>query len=1184
MKDKFSKKRRDDSNPHLLNKTAIAVLIAVAGGAIYFLTPSSESLEEKLARAQSPEVALAYLNELAKTSVRDPRISYLKAKIYLEMGNLAAAIMLLEPLIAQDPQIEDLERYLLYLKVRGGLISAMDRDSAARERPAFLNEIDKIASREFSPEALRMLTDACLAGGSPERAFEFLNRIKPHTAKLTQELYHIALAAGRFDFATAYAYAVFSQIDTLEAAQDLFKVYLQSDDPQYLSAFLQNYQGKLVDDPMFIAAEIDTAKRQGLYDEALLLLRRLCELMPTRDNLLMLADEAQNAGNLAEAAVIIEGIVEKEPDPELYSRLHDLYTWQGDLEHAQLTSLHMMEDAPDAVTARQLLSESRALADMKSMAMAYDYLFSEDLLAVEDHNDFVDTEEKTYGTQTALEKVLALRKRHPKDPSLLSHQMRLYSYLSDYHRVGQSFLELAKLREVYPEEATYAADAFIFAGEDDLALKALLSPANWRKLDDEYLNQVAQLAWTCSNDKLAAEVEKILLARNSTEVNSYYLTNVVEIGKDNVEQYVRLYQTTGETLYLTELLGYAQRNEDDALMKRLFDIVRKNAEVYDSAAVLPFRADFAMRHEDYREARAIYSLMLKRNGNDLEAISGLCNLALLENDVAEAGRLYKKYRLLFERNESSYLMAASLADALNYVRESAYWYKKYLAAAENPELSAVLAYASILEESGDPDTAFRLRKYVVKMRTDELLKLSDRNITLSSLVATFLSPSLGERVLTRELKSGKPTAALTENFLNALISRDAVKAALYYRARTELAGLRLPDYQELLLAMRAKDKERIAAILERSARLEAPSRYDALDRLNRRLDSYNLAMEKTGATGSPAQDITLRRQSAADNPDMNTSLQALYTSITKWNVSRYSLSWHAPYKAGDDAVGQETLTAFYQTSDAPSVMKRGRVRSEKRIAGSLSYETENYSVTGSIDLADGIGDDRLGFGVEATYRLNERYSVTLEGGINQQSNLSHMMMLMGRDSYVGLTFNATPYGRENFSLSFRQHKYETRFGEDLGTGFDIDAIAIAPVFLNDPYMNVYVGGTWQKNHLKENDLIDSNAYNGTALDDPNALTVGSYMGESYKRVGVGVTFGHGEPGQPGPNEPSLRYLLDIGVGYNFGEGRPDGSVRFGIATSVFNSMDELSFTGGFQTVDRQGDRAFNFTIGYYNCF
>lgn len=133
-------------------------------------------------------------------------------------------------------------------------------------------------------------------------------------------------------------------------------------------------------------------------------------------------------------------------------------------------------------------------------------------------------------------------------------------------------------------------------------------------------------------------------------------------------------------------------------------------------------------------------------------------------------------------------------------------------------------------------------------------------------------------------------------------------------------------------------------------------------------------------------------------------------------------------------------------------------------------------------------------------------------------------------------------------------------------------------------MNVYLGGTYQKNHLKENELVDSNAYNGTTLDDANALNSGSFFGESYKRIGVGVTFGHGEPQQPGANEPSLRYLLDIGVGYNFGEGRPDAAIRFGIGSSIFNSMDELSLTGGFQTVDRQGDRAFNFTIGYYSCF
>lgn len=63
--------------------------------------------------------------------------------------------------------------------------------------------------------------------------------------------------------------------------------------------------------------------------------------------------------------------------------------------------------------------------------------------------------------------------------------------------------------------------------------------------------------------------------------------------------------------------------------------------------------------------------------------------------------------------------------------------------------------------------------------------------------------------------------------------------------------------------------------------------------------------------------------------------------------------------------------------------------------------------------------------------------------------------------------------------------------------------------------------------------------------------------------------------------PSFRYMIDFSTGYNFTEKKIDASVQFGAGTNVFNANDELSVKTGFQTADRQGDRAFSVSIGYY---
>ena len=97
----------------------------------------------------------------------------------------------------------------------------------------------------------------------------------------------------------------------------------------------------------------------------------------------------------------------------------------------------------------------------------------------------------------------------------------------------------------------------------------------------------------------------------------------------------------------------------------------------------------------------------------------------------------------------------------------------------------------------------------------------------------------------------------------------------------------------------------------------------------------------------------------------------------------------------------------------------------------------------------------------------------------------------------------------------------------------------------------------------------------------NTITSESFISRRYKRLALGTNIGHGTVQVPGHNMPSLRYMIDFSTGYNFTEKKIDASVQFGAGTNVFNANDELSVKTGFQTADRQGDRAFSVSVGYY---
>ncbi|MGN0903386.1 MAG: hypothetical protein ACI4M9_08865, partial [Succinivibrio sp.] len=203
------------------------------------------------------------------------------------------------------------------------------------------------------------------------------------------------------------------------------------------------------------------------------------------------------------------------------------------------------------------------------------------------------------------------------------------------------------------------------------------------------------------------------------------------------------------------------------------------------------------------------------------------------------------------------------------------------------------------------------------------------------------------------------------------------------------------------------------------------------------------------------------------------------------------------------------------------------------------------------------------------------------GALNQHSTLSHMMSVLGKDSYAGATVSYSPYGKETLLLGVKQHQYKTRFGETLGTGYDLEVALISPVFLNDPSLTVYLSASLQKNSLENDYLRKSNQYNNSNTEfGLGNVSSSTYLSDSYRHVAIGVNLAHGTVGEPGFSVPSFRYSIDVSSGYNFTETKPDISLRMGVATSVFNPTDELAFVLATQTADRQGEKFFSTSLSY----
>ena len=1182
----YKNNKSSKKHVHLLSKSTIALLVTATAAAVYFLTPTSTSLEEKIAKAQSPEVSLAYLNELEKVHPNDPMLPYLRAKIYYDKGNYNEVMDLLAPQIKEDPKKRSADTYILYIKTKIALAGSINNQSEEETLKEVKAEIKAFHVKDLNDDQLRELSDIALSMGMPDTAYEYLYKVKRIDSKTRKRLYNLALQAGNFKAATDYMYTEYMQDESLEKADELFALYLQSSDASLYKEFLEKYDGTFKENPVFIKKEIEIANRLGLYDDSEKLLIKLCSLDRNEENLKKLAQVSINKGNLKDASLIYDELFKNNPKKEYLESLHDIYSWMGDIEKCQKVSLQMLDYDATAEDAKKGISESRALADLINISVFYDYMYEKSMIDNSDIDDFVDTQEKTYGTKKTLEKLNALVENDRKNAKLHSHILRLNSYLNDYENSIKSYNSLSKLRKVTTSEAWYVSNAYIMLGDDDNALRALTNAEDWlNQADEDYLNEVASLAWSCSDRELSAKIQTILMERDSDNVNSYYLAKSIEkISKDNADKLLKLYLKNKDDVLLYELLNYGS-SEDESFLKKVLESI-KPFDTYNSIGILPYRAAIALKEKNYSQAKNLYEKMLSINPSSIEAIDGLCNVALACNNTKEAKKLYKKYKHLFAATPQTYALAANLADTVGFKKEALTWYKLSLSTNTDNDTVTLISIASLLEETGDTTRAYKIRKYLSKKKIQELLALDDSKLTFSSLVHSFKSPVTAKKILKAQLMQKDVPQNVASAYVSDLLNENHVLAAQYIRANKTISAMSKTDYEELLYALKTKDLKKIEYYVEKGSGIEDPLRYDGMKELGHNLDAYNFAKKRIGKN-TKNSDTALRSLAAADKAEQNHSLQALYTTVARWGLKKSELNYHGPY-----GYGEYMLSAVYQKSDTPSGFTRKSIESEKRLIGNISFDKKDFSVGISADIADGAGKQRNGILLSAMYRFFERYSIEARGGLNQHSSLSHAMSLLGKDNFVGLVLTMTPYGRETFIISGTTHKYKTRFNESLGSGYDLEATVISPVFLNDPFVNLYMTGIYQKNTLKDNPLYKTNSYNGPSLVllDPqtntygyvnDTITSGTFFGNEYKRVAIGTNIGHGTVQVPGHNMPSLRYMIDISTGYNFTEKKIDAALQLGAGTNVFNANDELSVRTGFQTADRQGDRAFSVSIGYY---
>ncbi len=877
---------------------------------------------------------------------------------------------------------------------------------------------------------------------------------------------------------------------------------------------------------------------------------------------------------------------DKKTKTEKLVRMHQIYRWQGKIDKALEISLLIVADEPSELQLREALAETKALGDIYHEGVLFNQLARANHIKSDEYDEWLNALEKAQGTYVALDSVNRLRKQRPHDTALIIELSRLHSYTSDHQQVVKQYRKLKQYRKPTLAEATRFADAYIMLNQPQRALDVLTAPKNWLMADSKYLQTVLALAWDLSNKTLASASQNQLIARSTDNLDVYrYIQLNRPFAEEDIPTLVSLYNSSASkdllllairTAYesvLRHAVRATYKYGDSKKMDLLLKLALQNDNIKNDAEVLYYRALLAVHQNKRLDAHHLFMETLRVDKWYLPAITSYMWWAIDINAQKSLRYLYDTYHLPLRGNRELWPTFAAAAQQLGDYQQADMWYRKQLIESSEPDVATLIHYASLLEMLKQKDQARRLRLYISRHLSEELLALPDGDISLRSLVALIAGEATALE-LTANKTLQKPNSKTVAEFLRYQLALQQTEAVRFWHQRTLLSNYALPNWQELSIAIQHHDKPTMERLLAESFSLPLADRYYALQATGRHQLAWLEGQEKIGKLADIDVESQLRKIHVRQHPKMTRSIRSQYDNNYQWKINRFRVDYYDQHSDGYWRLGGD-----FQTAGTPDIFAGNNIDDEFRLRGGSQYQLNNSEWGLAFDIADGLGDNR--YGIKASYQtaLDNYWTGTIGVGLNNDIRASQPLATAGSDNLINLNLHYQPTGRKSLALRMNYHEMSTRFGDDIGTGWDGSIRASELIFFADPAWQVYGEYSMHRANLNNTPLDGINSWNqGT-----NTLTSADFLDDKYERVSLGQRFWHGNPGTPGPTAPSPRYWFDSSVGYNLITERADMTLSSGLGWRIIGN-DELYFSIDWQSQDRNGDQSSKTSIGYFYAF
>lgn len=513
-----------------------------------------------------------------------------------------------------------------------------------------------------------------------------------------------------------------------------------------------------------------------------------------------------------------------------------------------------------------------------------------------------------------------------------------------------------------------------------------------------------------------------------------------------------------------------------------------------------------------------------------------------------------------------------MAAGYRYLHQPAralFWYQKLIQQQPDDYL-LLLAYADTLDEIGGKKAARLIRRdTLAKIRPTKELHLDEQSaaetLDLRRQYAWLIRDHLGTEAGNRWLKwlnqQNTLTSAIYEEYrISWYLARNRDQQARYHLLHTQNRNLQLPAWQELAVALKNNELEKVHKVLQQTHDLTPSDRVTGYRAINQESKALLVALQHLNPDMKKSE-LQLLRQQASDLSLRNPSGFALGAeSRNLSNLELSSIKFETAMSRHNHIFNIEIQSIWLH-----SASKHLRLSKDQSMETLLSFRWHHRGLRSESWLKPNLSlrDDQNLLGISGQYQYTPWNGGLFQVGVawNEISQESSAFRVQGARDRFTLGLSSELSKREFFALKAHARHYKTRRGKSIGTGFGMDFNADYRIRFANPGWNVSLHGTWHQANIKQRLPQEF------ARILPRSAMLRNVLSESYREIGIKTHLMYGEMKPFGFVDRQFRYSLEAGMFYAMPPNDFGYHVSANLATRLFGG-DEVGFYSHYS--DAQG--------------